>query len=177
MLDNKNEDLKDFDEKINNLTVSDTKKVMPNGKENIYGILAGIISLFNTIFVAVVVIKIPFFGKYDIGFFKGISEFTSYAKEIKNISIILTSIGILLIIAAVGLIYSSIIKNKYFIKYIIFSKVGILLAFYIYLLLKIPDEVSAYVSISFVKIFLYMVSIILAYISSVSIIADDVEKN
>lgn len=160
---------KELGGKVNNFIKSDVKGKVPTGKENILGITAGVISIINTLLFSLINIKIPFFGSYSIGFFRGISQFSSYAKELKTASIILTFTGILLIVMAAGLIYSSIIKNKTYIKYITFSKLGLLVILYIYIFIKIPNEINSYVSVSFLKILLYAVSLVLAYFASVLI--------
>lgn len=168
--------LRELEEKSSLFIKNNFENCEKNGRENILGIASGLLSLFNTFFVAILIIKIPFFGKYSIGFFKGISKFSSYSKELKNISVILTFIGLLLVFCGIGLIYSSIVKNKKFLKYIVYSKIIILLIFYIYIFVKIPNEIDAFIKISFAKIFVYIISIFLGYISSVLITGNDIEK-
>lgn len=158
---------KEIGNKIDKLIKEDVKNVVPSGKENLLLIVAGVISIINTLFFGILSISLPFFGKISIGFFKGVSEFSSYAKELKTASIALMFSGILLLVMAVAMIYFGLVKKMDYIKYIIFSKIGFLLIFYIYLFIKIPSEAKAYISISFFKIFLYLISIALAYAGSV----------
>ncbi|WP_022819325.1 hypothetical protein [Fusobacterium russii] len=158
---------KEIGNKIDKLIKEDVKNVVPSGKENLLLIVAGVISIINTLFFGILSISLPFFGKISIGFFKGVSEFSSYAKELKTASIALMFSGILLLVMAVAMIYFGLVKKMDYIKYIIFSKIGFLLIFYIYLFIKIPSEAKAYISISFFKIFLYLISITLAYAGSV----------
>lgn len=159
--------VKEVGNKIDKIIKEDVKNAIPSGKENLLLILAGAISLINTLFFGVISIRLPFFGKASIGFFKGISEFSSFAKELKTASMALMFSGILLLIMAAGMIYSGIAKKKDYVRYIIFSKIVFLLIFYVYIFIKIPSEAKAYVSISFFKIFLYIISIVLAYVASV----------
>ena len=53
--------------------VNDFVNNVPEGKENLFGMGGGILSILNTLFLGVITIKVPFFGNYSIGFFKGIS--------------------------------------------------------------------------------------------------------
>lgn len=150
-------------EKVDNFINEDIKNKVPEGKENILAMTAGAISLISTLFIAVVSIKVPFFGSFKINFFGGLSEFASFSKEIKNISTLLMFSGIIFIGLAALMIYSGYSKNREFLKYSIFSKIAFLLIFYITLMVKIPKEASKYISISSFKILLYLVSIALAY--------------
>ena len=60
--------------------VNDFVNNVPEGKENLFGMGGGILSILNTLFLGVITIKVPFFGNYSIGFFKGISEVADFSK-------------------------------------------------------------------------------------------------
>ena len=145
--------------------VNDFVNNVPEGKENLFGIVGGVLSILNTLFLAVVTIKLPFFGNYSIGFFKGISGLADFIKEAKNARFILMFSGILFLAMAGLLIYSAFIKNKNFLKYSIFGNIALLIIFYIVLYVKLPKGVKGVVSVSYFKILLYIISIGLAYLS------------
>ena len=152
------EDLKN---KANELTNN-----IPKGSENIFGIIGGVIAIINTFLVAVFSVKIPIFGSYSIGFFKGLGILADFSKEVKNIQAILLFSGILFIAFAGLLIYSSIIKNKNILLYSIIGNVIFLVIFYIILFVKLPGgEASEYISISFFKILFYLISLALAFVT------------
>jgi len=152
------EDLKN---KANELTNN-----IPKGYENLFGIIGGVIGIINTFFVAILSVIIPIFGNYSIGFFKGLGFLADFSKEAKNAQAILLFSGILFIAFAGLLIYSSIIKNKNILLYSIIGNAVFLVVFYIILFIKLPGgEVGKYISISFFKIFLYLVSLALAFVS------------
>ena len=146
--------------------VNDFVNNVPEGKENLFGIVGGVLSILNTLFLAVVTIKLPFFGNYSIGFFKGISELADFSKEAKNARFILMFSGILFLALAGLLIYSAFIKNKNFLKYSIFGNIALLIIFYIVLYVKLPGgEASKYISVSYFKILIYIISLGLAYLT------------
>ena len=146
--------------------VSDFVNNVPDGKENLFGMGGGILSILNTLFLGVITIKVPFFGNYSIGFFKGISELADFSKEAKNARFILMFSGILFLALAGLLIYSSFSKNKNLLKYSIFGNIAFLVIFYIVLYVKLPGgEASKYISVSYFKILLYIISIGLAYLT------------
>ncbi len=146
--------------------VNDFVNNVPEGKENLFAIGGGILSILNTLLLAVVTIKLPFFGNYSIGFFKGISELADFSKEAKNARFILMFSGILFLALAGLLIYSSFSKNKNLLKYSIFGNIAFLVIFYIVLYVKLPGgEASKYISVSYFKILLYIISIGLAYLT------------
>ena len=145
--------------------VNDFVNNVPEGKENLFGIVGGVLSILNTLFLAVVTIKLPFFGNYSIGFFKGISGLADFIKEAKNARFILMFSGILFLALAGLLIYSAFIKNKNLLKYSIFGNIALLIIFYIVLYVKLPKGVKGVVSVSYFKILLYIISIGLAYLS------------
>ena len=146
--------------------VNDFVNNVPEGKENLFGIVGGVLSILNTLFLAVVTIKLPFFGNYSIGFFKGISGLADFIKEAKNARFILMFSGILFLALAGLLIYSAFIKNKNLLKYSIFGNIALLIIFYIVLYVKLPSgELNKYISVSYFKILLYIISIGLAYLS------------
>ena len=146
--------------------VNDFVNNVPEGKENLFGIVGGVLSILNTLFLAVVTIKLPFFGNYSIGFFKGISGLADFIKEAKNARFILMFSGILFLALAGLLIYSAFIKNKNFLKYSIFGNIALLIIFYIVLYVKLPGgEASKYISVSYFKILLYIISLGLAYLT------------
>ena len=61
---------------------------------------------------------------------------------------------------------SSFSKNKNLLKYSIFGNIAFLVIFYIVLYVKLPGgEASKYISVSYFKILLYIISIGLAYLS------------
>ena len=145
--------------------VNDFVNNVPEGKENLFAIGGGVLSILNTLFFAVVTVKLPFFGNYSIGFFKGLSE-VSDSKEAKNSQFILIFSGILFLAMAGFLIYSAFIKNKNFLKYSIFGNIALLVIFYIVLYVKLPGgEASKYISVSYFKILLYIISLGLAYLT------------
>ena len=146
--------------------VNDFVNNVSEGKENLFGIVGGVLSILNTLFLAVVTIKLPFFGNYSIGFFKGISGLADFIKEAKNTRFILMFSGILFLALAGLLIYSAFIKNKNFLKYSIFGNIALLIIFYIVLYVKLPGgEASKYISVSYFKILLYIISLGLAYLT------------
>ena len=146
--------------------VNDFVNNVPEGKENLFGIVGGVLSILNTLFLAVVTIKLPFFGNYSIGFFKGISGLADFIKEAKNARFILMFSGILFLALAGLLIYSAFIKNKNLLKYSIFGNISLLIIFYIVLYVKLPGgEASKYISVSYFKILIYIISLGLAYLT------------
>lgn len=146
--------------------VNDFVNNVSEGKENLFGIVGGVLSILNTLFLAVVTIKLPFFGNYSIGFFKGISGLADFIKEAKNARFILMFSGILFLALAGLLIYSAFIKNKNFLKYSIFGNIALLIIFYIVLYVKLPGgEASKYISVSYFKILIYIISLGLAYLT------------
>ena len=146
--------------------VNDFVNNVPEGKENLFGIVGGVLSILNTLFLAVVTIKLPFFGNYSIGFFKGISGLADFIKEAKNARFILMFSGILFLALAGLLIYSALIKNKNLLKYSIFGNIALLIIFYIVLYVKLPGgEASKYISVSYFKILIYIISLGLAYLT------------
>ena len=146
--------------------VNDFVNNVPEGKENLFGMGGGILSILNTLFLGVITIKVPFFGNYSIGFFKGISELADFSKEAKNARFILMFSGILFLALAGLLIYSSFSKNKNLLKYSIFGNIAFLIIFYIVLYVKLPSgEASKYISVSYFKILIYIISLGLAYLT------------
>ena len=146
--------------------VNDFVNNVPEGKENLFAMGGGVLSILNTLFFAVVTVKLPFFGNYSIGFFKGLSGIADYIKEAKNSQFILIFSGILFLALAGLLIYSAFIKNKNFLKYLIFGNIALLIIFYIVLYVKLPGgEASKYISVSYFKILLYIISLGLAYLT------------
>lgn len=152
------EDLKN---KANELTDN-----IPKGYENLFGIIGGVISIINTFLFAIFSVKVPFFGDYSIGFFKGLGVLADFSKEAKNAQAILLFSGILFVALAGLLIYSSIIKNKNILLYSIIGNAIFLVIFYVILFIKLPGgEVGKYISVSFFKILLYLISFALAFVS------------
>ena len=152
------EDLKN---KANELTDN-----IPKGYENLFGIIGGVISIINTFLFAIFSVKVPFFGDYSIGFFKGLGVLADFSKEAKNAQTILLFSGILFVALAGLLIYSSIIKNKNILLYSIIGNAIFLVIFYVILFIKLPGgEVGKYISVSFFKILLYLISFALAFVS------------
>ena len=146
--------------------VNDFVNNVPEGKENLFGMGGGVLSILNTLLFGIVSIKVPFLGNYSIGFFKGLGEFASFSKDIKNVRFILMFSGILFLALAGLLIYSSFSKNKNLLKYSIFGNIAFLVIFYIVLYVKLPGgEASKYISVSYFKILLYIISIGLAYLT------------
>ena len=155
------ETAKEMTNKVNNFVNN-----VPEGKENLFGMGGGVLSILNTLLFAVVTIKVPFFGNYPIGFFKGLSGITDFSKEAKNAQFILIFSGILFLALSGLLIYSSFSKNKNLLKYSIFGNIAFLIVFYIVLYVKLPGgEASKYISVSYFKILLYIISIGLAYLT------------
>ena len=146
--------------------VNDFVNNVPEGKENLFAMGGGVLSILNTLFLGVITIKVPFFGNYSIGFFKGLSEVSDFSKEAKTSQFILIFSGILFLAMAGILIYSAFIKNKNFLKYSIFGNIALLVIFYIVLYVKLPGgEASKYISVSYFKILLYIISLGLAYLT------------
>ncbi|WP_294729286.1 type II toxin-antitoxin system HicB family antitoxin [uncultured Fusobacterium sp.] len=146
--------------------VNDFVNNVPEGKENLFGMVGGVLSILNTLFLGVITIKLPFFGNYSIGFFKGISGLADFIKEAKNARFILMFSGILFLALAGLLIYSAFIKNKNLLKYSIFGNIALLIIFYIVLYVKLPGgEASKYISVSYFKILIYIISLGLAYLT------------
>ena len=146
--------------------VNDFVNNVPEGKENLFAMGGGVLSILNTLFFAVVTVKLPFFGNYSIGFFKGLSEVSDFSKEAKTSQFILIFSGILFLAMAGILIYSAFIKNKNFLKYSIFGNIAFLIMFYIVLYVKLPSgEASKYISVSYFKILIYIISLGLAYLT------------
>ena len=139
---------------------------IPKGSENLFGIIGGVIAVINTFLLAVFSVKVPIFGDYSIGFFKGLGILADFSKEAKNAQAILLFAGILFTALAGLLIYSSIIKNKNILLYSIIGNAVFLVIFYIILFVKLPGgEAGKYISVSFFKILLYLVALVLAFIS------------
>ena len=158
--------------------VSDFVNNVPDGKENLFGMGGGILSILNTLFFAVVAIKVPFLGNYSIGFFKGISELADFSKEAKNARFILMFSGILFLALAGLLIYSSFSKNKNLLKYSIFGNIAFLVIFYVVLYIKLPGgDVGKYISVSYFKILLYIISLMLAYLNYRALEKKDEKKD
>lgn len=144
--------------------VNDFVNNVPEGKENLFAIGGGILSIINTLLLSVLSVEILFF-KRKVGFFHGLSDMSELSKDIKNIQLILIFSGILFLAMAGFLIYSAFIKNKNFLKYSIFGNIALLIIFYIVLYVKLPKGVKGVVSVSYFKILLYIISIGLAYLS------------
>ena len=158
--------------------VSDFVNNVPDGKENLFGMGGGILSILNTLFFAVVAIKVPFLGNYSIGFFKGLGGFASFSKDVKNVRFILMFSGILFLALAGLLIYSSFSKNKNLLKYSIFGNIAFLVIFYVVLYIKLPGgDVGKYISVSYFKILLYIISIVLAYLTYRALEKKDEKKD
>ena len=139
---------------------------IPKGSENLFGIIGGVIAIINTFLLAVFSVKIPIFGNYSIGFFKGLGILADFSKEVKNIQAILLFSGILFIAFAGLLIYSSVIKNKNILLYSIVGNGIFLVIFYIILFIKLPGgEASEYISVSFFKVLFYLISLALAFVT------------
>ena len=144
--------------------VNDFINNVPEGKENLFAMGGGILSIINTLLLSVLSVKILFF-KRKIGFFYGLSDLSELSKDIKNIQFILIFSEILFLAIAGFLIYSAFIKNKNFLKYSIFGNIALLIIFYIVLYIRLPKGVREVVSLSYFKILLYIISIGLAYLS------------
>ena len=144
--------------------VNDFINNVPEGKENLFAMGGGILSIINTLLLSVLSVKILLF-KRKIGFFYGLSDLSELSKDIKNIQFILIFSGILFLAIAGFLIYSAFIKNKNFLKYSIFGNIALLIIFYIVLYIRLPKGVREVVSLSYFKILLYIISIGLAYLS------------
>ena len=144
--------------------VNDFINNVPEGKENLFAMGGGILSIINTLLLSVLSVKILFF-KRKIGFFYGLSDLSELSKDIKNIQFILIFSGVLFLAIAGFLIYSAFIKNKNFLKYSIFGNIALLIIFYIVLYIRLPKGVREVVSLSYFKILLYIISIGLAYLT------------
>ena len=157
------ESLKETAKEMTN-KVNDFINNVPEGKENLFAMGGGILSIINTLLLSVLSVKILFF-KRKIGFFYGLSDLSELSKDIKNIQFILIFSGVLFLAIAGFLIYSAFIKNKNFLKYSIFGNIALLIIFYIVLYIRLPKGVREVVSLSYFKILLYIISIGLAYLS------------
>ena len=145
--------------------VNDFVNNVPEGKENLFAIGGGILSIINTLLLSVLSVEILFF-KRKVGFFHGLSDMSELSKDVKNIQLILIFSGILFLAMAGFLIYSAFIKNKNFLKYSIFGNIALLIIFYIVLYVKLPGgEASKYISVSYFKILIYIISLGLAYLT------------
>jgi len=132
------ENLKKGTEDLKNKANELTNNI-PKGSENLFGIIGGVIAIINTFLLA---------------------------KEAKNAQAILLFSGILFIAFAGLLIYSSVIRNKNILLYSIIGNGIFLVIFYIILFIKLPGgEVGEYISVSFFKILLYLVSLALAFVT------------
>ena len=159
------ENLKKGTEDLKNKATELTNNI-PKGSENLFGIIGGVIAIINTFLLAVFSVKVPIFGDYSIGFFKGLGILADFSKEAKNAQAILLFSGILFIAFAGLLIYSSIIKNKNILLYSIVGNAIFLVIFYIILFVKLPGgEAGKYISVSFFKILLYLISLALAFVT------------
>ncbi len=125
--------------------VNDFVNNVPEGKENLFAIGGGILSIINTLLLSVLSVEILFF-KRKVGFFHGLSDMSELSKDIKNIQLILIFSGILFLAMAGFLIYSAFIKNKNFLKYSIFGNIALLIIFYIVLYVKLPKGCLLYTS-------------------------------
>ena len=153
------ETTKEMTNKVNNFVNN-----VSEGKENLFAMGGGILSILNTILLPVLSVGILFFGR-KIGFFYGLSDVSGLSKDIKNIQLILIFSGILFLAMAGFLIYSAFIKNKNLLKYSIFGNIAFLIIFYIVLYVKLPKEVKGVISISYFKILIYIISLGLAYLT------------
>ena len=145
--------------------VNDFVNNVPEGKENLFGMGGGILSILNTLLLSVLSVEILFF-KRKVGFFHGLSDMSELSKDVKNIQLILIFSGILFLAMAGFLIYSAFIKNKNLLKYSIFGNIALLIIFYIVLYVKLPGgEASKYISVSYFKILIYIFALGLAYLT------------
>ena len=128
-------------------------------------------------------------GDYSIGNFRGLDKVIDFSEGIQSLQnafgvggntnqmanitenlrflqSVLIFFGILFIALAGMLIYSSLIKNKNILLCSIIANFIFIAIFYIILYIKLPSgEVREFISISFIKILLYVVSLLLAFVS------------
>lgn len=163
------ESAKDLSNKVDDVINNNIKESLPEGKSNILAMAGGVLSIINTLILSVATVKIPFFGKYGIGFFKGLSDFSSFSNRISRISTLLIFSGILFILLAGSMIYSAYKKNKNLLKYSINGHLIFIVIFYIGLYItlftKVPKDVRQVVSVSYFKVLIYLVSVALSYVS------------
>lgn len=159
---------KEFSDKIDDIVDNKIKNYVTKGNENIIVLTACIISIINTIFFSLLKIKIPFLGEYSIKFFGGLSKLSDFSRDVKMVSNLRVFSGIFILLITGIIIYFNFMKKKQFILYSVYTKAGFLAMFYIFLFVKIfslDSNVSRYISVSFFKIFLYILSTISIYIS------------
>lgn len=153
------------DKKITKLT-DEANKSNLGSIAGIFGIVGGVIAVINTLFLSLVKVEIPFFGSYSITFFRGLDFFANFSKDIRTLQVILFFFGVFFITLAGLLIYSSLIKNRSILLYSLITNFIFLLIFYVILSIMLSSgEAKEFISISFIKILLYFVSLVLAFLS------------
>lgn len=155
----------------------------------IFGLIGGILSIISTLILPILTVEIPILGDYSIGNFRGLDKVIDFSEGIQSLQnafgvggntnqmanitenlrflqSVLIFFGILFIALAGMLIYSSLIKNKNILLCSIIANFIFIAIFYIILYIKLPSgEVREFISISFIKILLYVVSLLLAFVS------------
>lgn len=150
-------------EKVKNVIDGDIKEKFNNTPVRTLGITAGVISILNTLLFSLVVIKVPFFGNYSVNFFKGLGELAQISSDIKKLNILLLLSGFIFLTIGGLIIFSSLQSKKNIFKYSTFSHIAFFILFYIVLFIKIPNDASKFISISVLKIFIYIISSGLAF--------------
>ena len=155
----------------------------------IFGLIGGILSIISTLILPILAVEVPILGDYSIGNFRGLDKVIDFSEGIQSLQnafgvggntnqmanitenlrflqSVLIFFGILFIALAGMLIYSSLIKNKNILLCSIIANFIFIAIFYIILYIKLPSgEVREFISISFIKILLYVVSLLLAFVS------------
>ena len=174
-------------------TISEAPKNSGNSNfkaiAGIFGLIGGILSIISTLIFPILAIEVPILGDYSIGNFRGLDKVIDFSEGIQSLQnafgvggntnqmanitenlrflqSVLIFFGILFIALAGMLIYSSLIKNKNILLCSIIANFIFIAIFYIILYIKLPSgEVREFISISFIKILLYVVSLLLAFVS------------
>lgn len=174
-------------------TISEAPKNSGNSNfkaiAGIFGLIGGILSIISTLILPILAVEVPILGDYSIGNFRGLDKVIDFSEGIQSLQnafgvggntnqmanitenlrflqSVLIFFGILFIALAGMLIYSSLIKNKNILLCSIIANFIFIAIFYIILYIKLPSgEVREFISISFIKILLYVVSLLLAFVS------------
>lgn len=163
---------KNIEGKLNDVINKDIKERIPEGKENILGIIGGILLIISVFISALIKVKIPFFGKVGIKYFSGLSDFSMFAEKIKTADLILKGTGIFVILVGIFIIYSSYKKEKDNMLISIYVLSGLLILQYIYIFIKIMGfdaNIRKAISFGVFKVILYIISVALIYISANSL--------
>lgn len=164
----KNEkNIREINSKIDSVIDENVRESIPNGAELLMGVAGCIFSLINTLFLTLISLDVVFFN-FKVGFFRGMG---TLAKEVGNFGITIFLIrfsGIILVLLTLCILASLILKRKDLLKISLLAKVGFLLVFYVIFFIRIMTierHMRSLISISFLKIVIYIVSIVLITLS------------